>query len=160
MSNQSHQKPVALALGTAFAASLAGAQQYGQDGAAGAQQQSQDPAYERQRGQQPDPAYDAQQQQRDQQMMQGAQAQVSDEELEQFLEAHQKVIAVQEEYIDRIQNTQDVQDNQNLQREAEGKMAEAVQETGLEVSEYNDIARQLQQDPQLRDRLQEMVGVR
>lgn len=83
---------------------------------------------------------------------------VSDEQLNQFVEAATEVQTVQQEYAAEIQSTSDAEQAQTLRAEAQEKMVEAVESSGLSVSEYNLIAQQLQQDPSLANRLNEMQG--
>ena len=85
-----------------------------------------------------------------------AQTEVSDEQLRQFVEAASEVQSVQEEYAAEIQSTQEAEEAQSLRQEAQEKMVQAVEDSGLTVSEYNLIAQRLQQDPSLANRLNDI----
>lgn len=87
-----------------------------------------------------------------------AQGQVSDAQLQNFVEAQTKVNEIQVEYSEKIQSTQDPKKAQTLQSEAQDKMVKAVDEAGLDVQEYNQIAQQMSRDPALRERIQELMG--
>lgn len=79
---------------------------------------------------------------------------VSDAMLENFAEAVTTVQAVQQEYSAEIQSTQDAAEAQSLREEAQQKMVNAVEDTGLSVSEYNLISQRLQSDQALAERFE------
>jgi hypothetical protein len=79
---------------------------------------------------------------------------VSDEMLDNFAEAVTTVQAVQQEYSAEIQSTQDTDKAQSLRQEAQQKMVDAVENTGLTVSEYNLISQRLQSDQDLAQRFE------
>lgn len=81
---------------------------------------------------------------------------VSDAQLEQFVDAATEVQTVQQQYAAEIQSTQEAEEAQALRQEAQEKMVEAVEGSGLSVSEYNLIAQQLQQDQSLVERLNQI----
>jgi hypothetical protein len=83
-------------------------------------------------------------------------AEVSEDQLVQFVEAASEVQTVQQEYAAEIQSTQQADEAQALRQEAQEKMVAAVEGAGLSVSEYNLIAQRLQQDPALANRLNDM----
>jgi hypothetical protein len=88
---------------------------------------------------------------------QGEQAQVSDQQLQQFVTAVTGVQSVQESYAQEIEAADDPADAQDLQRAAHSDMVQAVEESGLSISEYNLIAQRLQTDPTLAQRLMDML---
>jgi hypothetical protein len=77
---------------------------------------------------------------------------VSDEMLEKYADAVAGVQAVQQEYSAEIQTTEDVGEVETLREEAQKKMVDAVEETGLSVTEYNLISQRLHADPGLAQR--------
>jgi len=87
---------------------------------------------------------------------QRGQAQVSDQQLQQFVTAMEEVRSVQEEFSAAIQEADDMDEAQTLRADAQEEMRGAVEDTGLSVAEYNMIAQRLQSDPNLSARLQEM----
>ncbi len=84
------------------------------------------------------------------------QMEVSDTQLRQFIAAATTVSSVQQEYSEAIQSTQDVEKAQSLREEAQENMIQAVEGAGLSVSEYNLISQQIQADPDLQRRFQEL----
>ncbi len=91
-----------------------------------------------------------------QQSQPGAAEEVTDAQLEQFVDAATEVQTVQQEYAAEIQATQEQAEAQSLRQEAQEKMVEAVEGSGLSVSEYNLIAQRLQQDQSLVERLNQI----
>lgn len=87
-----------------------------------------------------------------------AQPGVSDSMLEQYSEASSGVQAVQEEFSSKIQSTQDAEKAQSLRNEAQQKMVDAVEGSGLTVNEYNLITQQVQADRDLAKRLNAIHG--
>ncbi len=79
---------------------------------------------------------------------------VTDTQLEQFATAMSGVRSVQQEYSEAIQQSGNMEDAQALRAEAQQEMRGAVEDSGLSVSEYNTIAQQLQSNPDLSRRLQ------
>jgi GTP1/Obg family GTP-binding protein len=61
------------------------------------------------------------------------------------------------EYSEQIASAQDQQEAQELQQEAQVEMVAVVEDTGLTVEEYNQIAQQLSQDQELLERVQAML---
>lgn len=86
------------------------------------------------------------------------QSKISDEKLRQFSEARAAVQSVQQEYSQSIESTQDEQEAQGLREEAQEVMVEAVRDTGLSVSEYNQISRRARSDENMARRLENLSG--
>ena len=82
---------------------------------------------------------------------------VSDQQLEQFVDAVTSVEQVQQDYAAQIQATEDAEQAQTLRQEAQEEMVTAVEESGLSVDEFNLIAQQIQTDPALVARLQNIL---
>lgn len=87
---------------------------------------------------------------------QRGQAQVSDQQLQQFVTAMDEVRSVQEEFSAAIQQAENMEEAQTLRADAQEEMRGAVEDTGLSVAEYNMISERLQSDPNLSQRLQEI----
>jgi len=87
-----------------------------------------------------------------------AQPEVTDSMLTQYSEASSDVRAVQEEFSGKIQSTQDAEKAQSLRNEAQQKMIDAVEGSGLTVTEYNLITQQIQNDRDLAKRLNAIHG--
>jgi hypothetical protein len=84
-------------------------------------------------------------------------ADVTDAELIRFANAMNAVGGIREQYSQRIQESADADEAQQLQQEAMDKMTTAVEDTGMTVDEYNSIATALRDDEQLLERLQNLV---
>ena len=82
---------------------------------------------------------------------------LSDETLEQFTDAMAEVRSIGQEYSDRIANAEGAEEAQALQRDAQEEMMSAVEEAGLSVQQYNAIAQRMNQDPELMERVQDML---
>lgn len=91
-----------------------------------------------------------------QQQYQAAPAEFSDRDLEKFAQAREGVEKVRANYSEKLGGVQDPDQAQQLQAEATDKMVEHVEDAGLEVTTYNAIAVAMQQDPQLRQRIDGM----
>ena len=107
---------------------------------------------EYQQEQQQDP-----QQQQQQQPPEQEPIDVSDEQLDQFVEAQEAIMGIQEDFSARLENVEDPEEAQAIQAEANDEMTAAVEETGMSIEEYNEIAMAIQTDEELRNRLNEMM---
>ena len=77
--------------------------------------------------------------------------------LKSFAAAMVKVEEVSNVYAPQIENASSVEAAQRLQQEANGLMVQAVQDQGLDVATYNEIAQAMQRDGDLRRQIMEMV---
>lgn len=93
-----------------------------------------------------------------QQPQQQQQSQISDAKLEKFSAAMAEVRSVQQEYASAIQEADSTDEAQTLRADAQDEMRGAVEDTGLSISEYNQISQRLQSDQDLVRRLQEIDG--
>lgn len=112
---------------------------------------------------QPEGAAPAQQQGQPQQSQPGAApaqqqkaAPVSDGDLKKFVDASEDVAKIRDEFSQKLNNADDQEKAQQLQQEAQDKMLNAVQESGLDAMKYNEIATQIQADPQLQQRAESL----
>jgi len=81
---------------------------------------------------------------------------VSDEQLRSFSMAQGSIMAIQEEWQNRVDRGEvDPNDAQAIE-DVRTQMAMTVEQTGLSVEDYNMIFETLQTDPELRERYQEM----
>ncbi|TVP93548.1 MAG: DUF4168 domain-containing protein [Pseudomonadaceae bacterium] len=103
-----------------------------------------------------DPAQDPAQQQYGAPEQQAAAAPVSDEDLQKFVDAANEVSEIRDEFTGRLEGVESQEDAQALQLEAQEKMVEAVEESGIDVTQYNEIATRLQADPELQERAEAM----
>lgn len=80
-----------------------------------------------------------------------------DGQLEQFADASQEIAAVSQEYTQRLQEAENEEAQQEVRMEANEKMVEIVEDSGLDVDTFNAIGQAIQQDPELMQRVQEMA---
>ncbi|WP_339880183.1 DUF4168 domain-containing protein [Pseudidiomarina gelatinasegens] len=93
-----------------------------------------------------------------QQMMQQQQSiELTDTMLEQFVTAMSNVQEISNKYSEQFQSAEDAEQAQEIQRKAQEEMVAAVNDSGLSPQEYNTIVQRIQQDEELRARLQEMT---
>lgn len=78
---------------------------------------------------------------------------VSDGTVEKFAQAQQQVESIRGEYIKRVQQAEDQQQAMGLQQEAQQKMVEVVEKSGMQVQEYNRVAQVALQDKGLQKRI-------
>ncbi len=84
-------------------------------------------------------------------------ADVTDTELEQFAKSIEEVVEIQQETEKQLESVTDTAEVQRMKTEANEKMAAAIQGNGMEVQRYNLIARSINQDPELKERLQQKM---
>lgn len=89
-----------------------------------------------------------------------AEINVSDQQLEQFVEAQVAIIEIQQDYTGRLQAVDDPERAHELQVQANDEMTEAVAEAGLDVESFNSIAMAIQNSPELQQRLTAMLADR
>lgn len=92
-----------------------------------------------------------------QQQQPAADVDVSENDLEQFVSAQESIIEIQQKFSARLQEVEDPEKANELQTEANEEMIGAVEEAGLDVESFNSIAMAVQNDPELQQRLQEMM---
>lgn len=90
------------------------------------------------------------------QQQQQGQDMTSDAELKKFIHASKEVSKIREEYTERFNNAKDQPIAQQLQKEAQDKMLNAVENAGLDTESYNQLAQRVQTSPELQQRLQQL----
>lgn len=80
-------------------------------------------------------------------------APVSEAKLDQFVAALNEVHSIRNEAAQELEATTDPQDAQEVQQKAQQQMIEAVEEAGLTIEEYNQIATMMSSDPELQERI-------
>ena len=85
---------------------------------------------------------------------QQAPVEVSDADVENFVSAYMAVQGINQEYTQKLQNVDDPEKATELQQEARTKTQKAVSDTGLSISEYQQIANQAGQDEELRGKIE------
>ncbi|SDM21853.1 protein of unknown function [Franzmannia pantelleriensis] len=81
----------------------------------------------------------------------------SDQELQQFADASQEIAMISQEYTERLQGAEDEATQQEVRMEANDRMVEVVEDSGLDVDTFNAIGHTIQQDPEMMQRVQEMA---
>ncbi|AFT69768.1 putative conserved secreted protein [Alloalcanivorax dieselolei B5] len=80
---------------------------------------------------------------------------ISDQDVQRFAEAQGKVNDIKQEYQGKLQESaQDPQKAMEIQQEAQQEMVQAVQDSGMDVQQYNQIAQLAQYDNELRQRIE------
>ncbi|TVP50610.1 MAG: DUF4168 domain-containing protein [Halomonas sp.] len=81
----------------------------------------------------------------------------SDDQLQQFADASQEIAVISQEYTQRLQEAEDESTQQEVRTEANDRMIEVVEDSGLDVDTFNAIGQSIQQDPEMMQRVQEMA---
>ncbi|MDX1706701.1 DUF4168 domain-containing protein [Pseudidiomarina sp.] len=81
----------------------------------------------------------------------------SDAMLEKFIDAMNSVQNISTKYAEEFQNAEDAEQAQLIQQQAQQEMIAAVNDSGLSPQEYNAIVQRVQQDQELRSRLEAMT---
>lgn len=82
----------------------------------------------------------------------------SDEQLGQFVEAQNEVMEIRDDYVARIEATDDREAAMALEQEGNQLMIEAVEDTGLTVEAYSEIAQAASEDMELSKRIRSMMN--
>lgn len=82
----------------------------------------------------------------------------SDQQLQQFADASQEIAVISQEYTQRLQEAEGEAAQQEVRAEANDRMIEIVEDSGLDVDTFNAIGQSIQQDPEMMQRVQEMAG--
>lgn len=85
-------------------------------------------------------------------------ADFSDADLQKFADVQDDLEGIRSEYSGRLESTEDPDQAAQLQQEASQKMVQTVQDKGLDVETYSNIALAIQSDPELRDKVQSMLN--
>lgn len=83
---------------------------------------------------------------------------ISDAELQKFVGVQGTLEEIRHEYTQRLEATNDQDAANQLQQEAGQLMVKAVEDEGLDVEVYNQIAMALQTDEKLRERVESMMN--
>jgi hypothetical protein len=84
-------------------------------------------------------------------------AEVTDQEVEQFAKSYEDVAQIQKDTEKQLQSVQDNTAVAKVKQDANQKMAEAVQGHGMKVDRFNLIARSLNSDTTLKQRIQQKI---
>lgn len=82
---------------------------------------------------------------------------VSESQIDAFVDAHVAVNDVREEYTERLQAAEDQEEAQQLQQEANEAMTSAIEDSGMDVEEYEEVAMAVNADPEVRDEVMQRL---
>lgn len=82
---------------------------------------------------------------------------VSNQQLERFAHAQVEIVDIRQDFSARLQKVEDSEKAHELQLAANEEMTQAVKGAGLDVKTYNEIAMAIQSDPELQDKLNELM---
>lgn len=80
----------------------------------------------------------------------------TEQQLQKFASASQKISGVVDEYRPKVDAAKTDDAKQEIVKEADAKMVKLVRADGLTVEEFNGIGQAVQRDPQLQERLMKM----
>lgn len=83
--------------------------------------------------------------------------QFSDEDIESFVAARESVIDISRNWEERIQNAESQDELNSLQQASQEEMIEAIRDEGLTVNDYNMMVDAAQRDPDLQQRISEVI---
>lgn len=84
--------------------------------------------------------------------------QPTDDQLRRYASAVREVSGVMAEYQPRFAAASDPRLKQAVQVEADRKMVDRVETTGMSVPEYNGISQAVRKDPELRKKVERIIG--
>lgn len=82
----------------------------------------------------------------------------SDSDLKKFAAVQEDLEGIRSQYSGKLETTEDPDQAAQLQQEASQKMVQVVQDAGMDVETYSNIALALQSDAELRDKVQTMMN--
>ncbi|MEA1053598.1 DUF4168 domain-containing protein [Lamprobacter modestohalophilus] len=82
---------------------------------------------------------------------------VDDSTVSNFADAFLAVQEISEDLTDKLSDAPSAEAAQSLQRETQDEMAQKVEETGISVEQYNEIAISIRRDPKLAERVKTAV---
>ncbi|MDQ2068878.1 DUF4168 domain-containing protein [Natronospira bacteriovora] len=85
---------------------------------------------------------------------------VSDEQINAFVDAYVAVSEVREEYTARLQEADSQEEAQELQQEANDAMTAAIEDSGLSIEEYQQVAMAVNADAEVREQVTTMLEER
>ena len=85
---------------------------------------------------------------------------IDEAKLDKFVSAYSEVLKVQQDASEQRTDASDPAATQKLANETQAKMTSAVQRSGLDVDEFNQIAQQMLKDDDLRSRIAAKLQLR
>lgn len=81
----------------------------------------------------------------------------SQPQLEQFADAYRSIVILSREYAPKLKAAADIEEAEALNKEAQGKMIQAIEDAGLSKAEYQQIAEGLKADPSLVEKVNKIL---
>ena len=78
---------------------------------------------------------------------------ITEAAVDKFIEVLQDVESIRGKYVERLQDAEDQQTAMEIQQEAQEKMVEKVQSSGMTVQQFNMITQAAQQSPEIQQRI-------
>lgn len=78
------------------------------------------------------------------------------EKLEKFVDAQNSILDIQQKYTSKLESADDQEQSEQLRQQANKAMVVAVEEAGLDVESYNQIAMAVRSDPELQQQINDM----
>lgn len=78
---------------------------------------------------------------------------ITEAAVDKFIEVLQDVESIRGKYVERLQDAEDQKTAMEIQQEAQDKMVEKVQSSGMTVQQFNLIAQAAQQSPEIQQRI-------
>ncbi|MFP3999317.1 MAG: DUF4168 domain-containing protein [Desulfobacterales bacterium] len=82
----------------------------------------------------------------------------SEGDLEKFAEAQSEVETIRNEYSDELSGVEDTEKARELQDKYAQQMVDAIKEIGLDVQTYNEVSMAIQNDPDLKEKVEGMAN--
>lgn len=81
----------------------------------------------------------------------------SQPQLEQFADAYRSIVMLSREYAPKLKAAANIEEAEALNKEAQGKMIQAIEDAGLSKAEYQQIAEGLKADPSLVEKVNKIL---
>lgn len=82
---------------------------------------------------------------------------VSDEQVDKFVDAYNGVMDVQREYIPKLQGAENDEEKKKLRQEATTEMKSAVEDAGMTQKEFQQVNQAARQDPALQKEIKQKI---
>lgn len=84
--------------------------------------------------------------------------QFSDDDVKAFVAARESVIEISREWEERIQNAENQEEMNSLQQASQEEMVRAIEAEGLTVNDYNVMVDAARSNPDLQQRINELIA--
>ncbi|CCE24662.1 DUF4168 domain-containing protein [Methylotuvimicrobium alcaliphilum] len=80
-------------------------------------------------------------------------AKIDPQTIDKFTQAHSALLSIRQEFSQKLNSVTNQQEAETIQIQAQEKMIEAVEETGLSIEQYGEVVAMLQNNPELSERI-------